>query len=1144
MSDRRYLTGEPDISDAGCFASSGETELLGVINLFGMDGPDGRDGESFHSPSPIPGVDGRRGGDATPAVPGESAGSAHVLLQYANNDRESGRFVFATELSARRQHQTLSDTASIGDQGYLFIDAHGGKGGNGGRGGDGGPGSVGKRGRDATRFSSGTNGGDGGHGGNAGEPTDGANGGDGGDVALTLSAQDLGLLMLVKGNLTAGDVGFAGEPGQGGQGGPGGRGGSSYSWTETESYTDSQGNRQTRTVFHSNPGGRDGRSGSDGAPSFYRAKDGFPGNIGTLRIIVIGANGRQTQYDSPYDLELVGFDVASEYSILEPDSLVSIDRIEIRNCGGMPTPPNYTVRVLLDSDRWLLREGDDLFLQQSLAPGESYIFENDGLRLRLADYVVDGPRRQWFRLHHDINPQARLESGINRPFRQFPNSQSVLVQFPVVIEAMTCLNSLAPGETTRVIWSVKNVGEETFDQKYLYRAVQSHLSLLDGDLDRSHIVFFDTNQKEHDLLQSDFRLPIGELRPGQSQIIETRIGVRDHDDIIAYQGFEFGVDLDLQRPKSSAAADQYRRVDCRSEMIRVSERYQRQVESRFLLIANEKTTTNDIDKWTQLADYFGSSLDVWDVSYYGFLDLMRRVANDQSLLQQWAGMTVIIPNNYYETPIGRTFALQQLAKTQFLKAAADHDINFYIVGDSRSGGEAALAASLIPVGEHNTPKTQQTRREFLRAVDRWNDYVARSQEVVGGVTGKAQEIADVSLGSVHEFDIQERTMLFQPKHKWLEQEAIKLQRKLTKEDPLHRWIVVHRYDTGDTDTSWGFFRRRQVGTLEARRTLDSSKGSAVLFEVDEIDAIDDDFINSQANKHGILLALRFQDKVDRFIRLVSERTFPRFSETYIDRPLTDEEVQQIGSELVETILNDLYNEQKTARECRIWGRWNVRALMPKLNYLAERSLNYGVTHQQMLDNEACMKLLFELVANLRYMALKSRTVWDLGVFPTAYFKRSRAVSNHMIQRTDRIITNLFGTEPSWWDKITGSGDDYDPFGNSRKRSPDGIERKVADEEIGRREKLLWLDKVPVENYASAQNHPGLTYDPELLSESQRVLSGKQFDALVAAERQAQQQRNETERAIHQERSDLLVPLRTAIAVEETQTSTSVATPTN
>ena len=79
----------------------------------------------------------------------------------------------------------------------------------------------------------------------------------------------------------------------------------------------------------------------------------------------------------------------------------------------------------------------------------------------------------------------------------------------------------------------------------------------------------------------------------------------------------------------------YRCVDYRKTLIRVSERHLRQPESRFLLIANQKTTVNEIQRWTQLADYFGSSLDVWDVSYYGFLDLVRDIDKDQSLLEQW-----------------------------------------------------------------------------------------------------------------------------------------------------------------------------------------------------------------------------------------------------------------------------------------------------------------------------------------------------------------------------------------------------------------------------------------------------------------------------------------------------------------------------
>ena len=948
--------------------------------------------------------------------------------------------------------------------------------------------------------------------------------------------------MLVKGNLVGGDIGFAGELARGGRGGPGGSGGSSYHWTERRTYRDSQGRTQTRTIMRSNPGGIDGRPGRDGRPSLYRAADGTVGRTGRLGIHVRGHDGPTHWYPSPYDLELVTFDIASEYDVMEPDSLVSVDRIVIRNCGGMPTPDNYTVRVLLPPDQWLLSDEVDLVLHQTLQPGETHTFENHGLRFRIGDYVVDEPRKRSFRLRHPVSPQARLESGIARPFRQFEKGEDIRVAFPIELTPITCLNSLAPGESTRLIWAVKNTGSETFDQKYLYRSVRTRLRLLGGDLDSQLIAFYNDAGDPFVVRSADFEKRVSELRPGENAIIETRIGIHDKPGAIPYQGFAVGVDLDLQRPGSSSQSDQYRRIDYRKTFIRVSERYLREEGSRFLLIANEKTTTDDIDKWTQLADYFGSGLDVWDVSYYGFLDLVRAVDKDQSLLKQWEGMTIIVPNNYYSTPNGRTVAFEQLAKGQFLRAANDFDINFYIVGDSRTGGEEMLANSLIPVTDNKTPSQLKTQKDFLKSVRRWNKYVAGNQDVVGGVTSNAQDIADASLGAVHQLDIDKRTILFHPNKEWLEAEAKRLQRKLSKSDPLRRWIIVHRYDTGDTDTSWGFFRKRKIGKLEVRRTLDATKGSAVLFEVDSIDAIDRGFITSQANKHGIFLALKFEDKVDRFIRLVSERTFPRYSEKFIDRPMTDDEVREIGQELVDSILTDLYNEQKTARQCRTWGRGGVRGIMPKLNYLAERSLNYGVTHRQMLENEISLGLLYELLANLRYMAVKSRTIWDHAIFPTAFFKRSRAVSNYMVQRSDRIVTNIFGRAPSWWDRITSPGDDYNPFGSAKKKAPQGIERQTADARIAEHDARLKREQPSVEIYAGSQNHPGLTYDPELLTENVRVMPGWKYDELVATERQATRQRYETEIAIQGERADLLVPMATAKA-ETTETKKSVATPT-
>ena len=343
---------------------------------------------------------------------------------------------------------------------------------------------------------------------------------------------------------------------------------------------------------------------------------------------------------------------------------------------------------------------------------------------------------------------------------------------------------------------------------------------------------------------------------------------------------------------------------------------------------------------------------------------------------------------------------------------------------------------------------------------------------------------------------------------------------------------MHRYDTGDTDTSWGFFRKRNVGTLEVRRTLDASKGSVVHYQVESIDAINEDFINSKQNKHGIFLALKFEDKVDRFVRLVSERTFPRYSEQFIDRPLSDDEVREIGVELVDSILVDIFNEQNVARNSKTGGPFGVDVLTPKLNYLAERALNYGLTRRQLQENQITVDLLYRLLANLRYMARRSQTVWDSVWIPTSLFKRGRALSAHMRDRIDRVVTSLFGRRPSWWQRQKSSNRNADPFGGDNKGDAAESVRTIAERHLDALEDELDQIQFPINRYAAAQDHPGLTYDPELLPQRSRVLSAAQFDRLLAREAHAREVRRVTEAAVKEERNDLLVPL------PKTQTSVS------
>src|SRR6185295_9131902 len=198
------------------------------------------------------------------------------------------------------------------------------------------------------------------------------------DIVVRVDDRDTHLLMLVAQDIGGGKGGREGENGDGGSGGPGGEGGSSYSWTETESYTDSNGQSQTRTTFHSNSGGSDGPSGRSGRPGTARLTRGNNGDGGSFTIEVRDARGKVlTRASSRYDVQLVSFRHrnANDDGIYEPEEQVFVSHLEVVNTGGMPLPAHHDVLVRLHDDGWIApAEGQRFTLPRSLAPGERHVF--------------------------------------------------------------------------------------------------------------------------------------------------------------------------------------------------------------------------------------------------------------------------------------------------------------------------------------------------------------------------------------------------------------------------------------------------------------------------------------------------------------------------------------------------------------------------------------------------------------------------------------------------------------------------------------------------------------------------------------------------------------------------------------------------
>lgn len=236
--------GHPYREQAGASARSPvDDEELARFDASGDDGADGAPGRAGR-PGRSDGEAGWHGEPGGPAQPGQDAGRVQLSLSGDEGVvKLAGQAVAASGVTA-----AIDTTVFVRDRGTIVLTAVGGDGGRGGDGGDGGNGATGRRGSDATRYSSGDDGEPGGNGGSGGAAASGARGGRGGEVGVSVSEDDTPLLMLIEHRVDGGSGGPPGRPGDGGRGGDGGPGGSSYSWTEEDSYTDSNGDRPPRRL--------------------------------------------------------------------------------------------------------------------------------------------------------------------------------------------------------------------------------------------------------------------------------------------------------------------------------------------------------------------------------------------------------------------------------------------------------------------------------------------------------------------------------------------------------------------------------------------------------------------------------------------------------------------------------------------------------------------------------------------------------------------------------------------------------------------------------------------------------------------------------------------------------------------------------
>ncbi|CAK1365084.1 unnamed protein product [Cercospora beticola] len=189
--------------------------------------------------------------------------------------------------------------------------------------------------------------------------------------------------------------------------------------------------------------GQPGQPGRDGLEQTSVLKAGLPGAPGKMVILVQNLDGTISEYDKPWKLRIVSFDIEDENGdgIFEP--------------GGMPSPVQGIELLIKPSEHVLLDDKGKLFLPSSIAPStvatvEGYI----SAKIRQAEEIVADTA--YMERGAKISLAAVLP-WLNVELPEFELERTFDIQFPCALSNFRVLPSLSPGSSSTISWEITNL---------------------------------------------------------------------------------------------------------------------------------------------------------------------------------------------------------------------------------------------------------------------------------------------------------------------------------------------------------------------------------------------------------------------------------------------------------------------------------------------------------------------------------------------------------------------------------------------------------------------------------------------------------------------------------------------------------------
>lgn len=788
---------------------------------------------------------GYSGGNAGPSSRGTNAGDINLTLRDLD---QSGRAVMQVVGTVDRRQ--VSDGVDLSGGVSVSIVARGGDGGDGGRGGDGSTGSPGSSGSNATRYSSGTNGGDGGRGGDGGDGTPGSNGGDGGKIVVTLPAEDTHLALLVRADTAGGAGGAAGRNGEGGRGGSGGSGGSSYSWSEkvgercSPDSTSSNGNGSYTVVkgsctdimqSGSNSGGMSGSDGPRGSDGNGNISPGSKGSDGNFTFQVRSADGSVAHYRQAFNLQLQSFQFRelTPNGIFEPGEVVEVTDLRVQNHSDMPwTPGKARSIITLRTGGWIIAEPIEIDVP-AVGAGQTVVLPKI-FRFKIRDNTLPASENR-LSISESIVPTARI-TRLEKTMSGLQLPKTLVISYPVEISRLQAKRSaVKPGESVEVFWSVKNLsqnplGLQSAEARAVATALKAWRPAADAGLPGG-VTFNGADAAA--TAASGFSQSVALLAPGASFIVKGTLSFDQNH--LPYTDVNISTNLSL---KTLESKNEVREIQMRTFRFSIAQTFSGAKDAQWLIITNGGTKREEYLAWLKLASQLKKKIDVWDLSYQGYLAWMKTLAAGSSLSDIYAGKTVIVLNNTFLHDNADTNSRAMFSQPDTIKALAEKGTRFYFVGGARDDAQWLIDSLLTPSA---TESAGIRSFEFDAALDYF------------------KKKSPVDLNASYFIDVQEKFLRTPDQNTFLKR-VNKIRATLADSYPNTRFMISLQTNAVEKLND-DFYALYRLGRLTVTPSLDRrAEGHLVWLPRDESEMKTSEFVLGAENVQALLLASNIQDR--------------------------------------------------------------------------------------------------------------------------------------------------------------------------------------------------------------------------------------------------------------------------------------------